>query len=199
VWRLCHSFKLVKCSYQRKQPAQRSTKRDADRAPAASIVMINPDIPLVSEDRRRWTRMSMRRPDENQNGPPKKWRAEDAVRKLSENGTRPRREDRRARPGSGACSRPPARGQTADQAARTRAHADPAPPREPAPPRGPRHGDPHVRPARGGRRLTPAWGAAEAGIRGRGRLSSVEAQSPAHLVLVHDRVGVAAGDAPLVG
>src|SRR6516162_4106075 len=32
-----------------------------------------------------------------------------------------------------------------------------------------------------------------------GRLGAVEAQSPAHLVLVHDRVGVAARDAGVVG
>ena len=31
------------------------------------------------------------------------------------------------------------------------------------------------------------------------RSGSVEAQAPAHLVLVHDRVGVAAGDAGVVG
>ena len=43
------------------------------------------------------------------------------------------------------------------------------------------------------RRAEPALG--ETGCRS----GSVEAQAPAHLVLVHDRVGVAAGDAGVVG
>ena len=43
------------------------------------------------------------------------------------------------------------------------------------------------------RRAEPALG--ETGYRS----GSVEAQAPAHLVLVHDRVGVAAGDAGVVG
>src|SRR5439155_14244915 len=52
---------------------------------------------------------------------------------------------------------------------------------------------------RGDGHAVSAPGGTGAGGDGVSRSGSVEAQAPAHLVLVHDRVGVAAGDAGVVG
>ena len=49
------------------------------------------------------------------------------------------------------------------------------------------------------RRVVFAPGGTSAGRDVMNRSGSVEAQAPTHLVLVHDRVGVAAGDARVVG
>jgi hypothetical protein len=63
--------------------------------------------------------------------------------------------------------------------------------------------DPPGEPQRGRRDVTRSRGIRArrpgAGRDGMSRSGSVEAQAPTHLVLVHDRVGVAAGDAGVVG
>ena len=57
----------------------------------------------------------------------------------------------------------------------------------------------HQRPGVPRPRSSAAWAVPRPDDPDEGRLRSVEAQPPAHLVLVHDRVGVAARDAGVVG